>query len=127
MNIKQIIYEATAYIHMNFNEPMSVDDISAQVNFSTSYFAAVFRVLTGFTVKKYLNNYRLHQAATALVSSSKRIADIAYDTGFSSQQTFTKSFTKTYGMSPAQFRLAQPQFEPFPPVSVRKLLPTMSY
>lgn len=127
MNIKGLVFEATEFIHNNFGEQMSVDDISAQVNFSTSYFAAAFRVLTGFTVKKYLNNYRLHRAAAELVSGEKRIADIAFETGFSSQQTFTKCFSKVYGMAPAQFRQMKPNFDPFPPKGLWKEKPTLNY
>ena len=127
MNIKRLVQEAMVFIHNNFSEPISVNDVSAQVNFSTSYFAAVFRVLTGFTVKRYVNNYRLHCAATRLVSTDDRIADIAFETGFSSQQTFTKSFSKTYGMAPAQFRVAKPKFEPFPPKNLWKEQPALNY
>ena len=127
MNIKRLVYEAVLYIHSNFSEPISVDDVSAHVNFSTSYFAAVFRVLTGFTVKRYVNNFRLHCAATRLVESDQRIADIAFETGFSSQQTFTKSFSKVYGIAPAQFRQLKPQFEPFPPKGLWKEQATLNY
>jgi len=120
MDIKQSVYEAALYIHENYSEPISVADISTQVRFSPSYFAAVFRIFTGFTVKNYFNRYRLHRAATELVTSDKRIIDIALDVGFLSQEAFTRSFSKVYGITPAQFRLTKPSFEPFPPKSLWK-------
>jgi len=65
-------------------------------------------VLTGYTVKNYLNRYRMYQAARMLIKSNKRIIEIAVDVGFSSQQSFTKSFSQAYGISPAQYRLLIP-------------------
>jgi AraC family transcriptional regulator len=121
-NIKQSIYEAALYIHDNYNEPISVTDISAQANLSPSYFATMFRVFTGFTVKNYFNRYRLHRAATELVTSSKRIIEIAFDVGFLSQEAFTRSFAKIYGITPAQFRSLKPEFEPFPPNNLIELV-----
>ena len=118
VDIKQLVYEAALYIHDNYSEPISVTDISSQAHLSPSYFATVFRVFTGFTVKNYFNRYRLHRAATELIESDRRIIDIAFDVGFSSQESFTRSFSKAYGHTPAQFRLLKPPFKPFPPSSL---------
>ena len=120
MDIKQLVYESTLYIHDNYSEPISVTDISAQAHISPSYFATVFRILTGFTVKNYFNRYRLHRAAIELAAGEKRIIEIAFDVGFLSQESFTRSFSKIYGITPAQFRLLKPPVEPFPPISLFK-------
>ena len=121
MDIKHLVYEAALYIHDNYSEPISVTDISARAYLSRSYFATVFRILTGFTVKNYLNRYRLNCAAKELAATDKRIIDIAFEAGFLSQQSFTRSFSKTYGITPAQFRLLKPPFKPFPPSNLWKL------
>ena len=118
MDIKQLVYESALYIHDNYSEPISVTDISSQAHLSPSYFATVFRILTGFTVKNYFNRYRLHRAATELAAGDKRIIEIAFDVGFLSQESFTRSFAKVYGITPAQFRLSKPSFEPFPPINL---------
>ena len=120
MDNKQLVYEAASYIHDNYSEQISVTDISAKAHLSPSYFATVFRVLTGFTVKNYFNRYRLHRAAKELVESDKRIIEIAFDVGFLSQEAFTRSFSKAYGITPAQFRLNKPAFKPFPPKNLWK-------
>ena len=120
MDIEQLIHDAAIYIHDNYSEPVSVADIATQAHLSPSYFATVFKVLTGFTVKNYLNRYRLHRAATLLATSRKRIIEIAFEAGFLSQEAFTRSFAKTYGATPAQFRLLKPQISPFPPNNLWK-------
>jgi len=120
MDIKQLVNESTTYIQNNFNKPISVADISAQAYLSPSYFAYVFRVLTGYTVKNYFNRYRLYRAAEELVTNNKRIIEIAYNAGFLSQESFTRSFAKIYGITPAQFRLQKPVIKPFPPNNIKK-------
>jgi len=104
---------------------MSVADIAAQVYLSPSYFATVFRIVTGYTVKNYVNRYRLHLAAAQLAAGKGRIIDIAFDAGFLSQETFTRSFTKTYGIPPAKFRMLGSQVDPFPPTNLWKEQQTM--
>jgi len=120
LDIKQLVYEITLYIHENYSEPISVIDISAQALLSPSYFSTVFRIFTGYTVKNYVNRYRLYRAAMDLIKTNKHIIQIAFESGFFSQQSFTKSFSLTYRISPAQFRLLKPSFEVFPPDNLWK-------
>jgi len=120
MDIKQLVYDSVQFMHLNYSEQIAIADISAHVYLSPSYYATVFRVLTGYTVKHYLNRYRLHRAAVSLAESNKRIIEIAFDSGFLSQQSFTKRFSQAYGISPAQFRLSKPTIEPFPPENIWK-------
>jgi len=120
MDIKQLICESTLFIHSMYAEPISVMDISAHVYLSPSYFSSVFRTLTGYTVKNYLNRYRLYRAAVDLRCSNKRIIEITFINGFSSQQAFTRSFSQMYGITPAQFRLLDQPFDQFPPNNLWK-------
>jgi len=114
MDIQQCIYESTLYIHNTYAESITITDIAAQAFLSPSYFSVLFRTLTGYTVKNYLNRYRLYRAALDLQHSGKRLIEIAYANGFSSQQAFTRSFSQMYGVAPAQFRLLRPKFDSFP-------------
>jgi AraC family transcriptional regulator len=110
-----VIREATAFIHRQYVENILVVDISEQVYLSPSYFSTVFRTLTGYSVKEYVNRYRLYRAAIDLKTTRKQIIAITFENGFSSQQAFTKSFTQAYGISPARFRRFNPSIDPFPP------------
>ena len=120
MSITQLVYESTLYIHDNYGEQISTRDISARAYLSPSYFAKVFRVLTGFTVGDYLNRYRMYKAARELLESNRQIIEIAFNSGFLSQQSFTKSFSKAYGITPAKFRMQKPDVSLFPPINMWK-------
>jgi len=101
-----------------YMEPITVADIAAEVFLSPSYFSFMFRTFTGYTVKNYLNRYRLYCAALDLRDSNKQLVEIAYANGFSSQQAFTRSFSQMHGIAPAQFRLQQLPICPFPPENI---------
>jgi len=115
MDVEQSIYKSTLYIHSMYDKPIAVADAAAEVFLSPSYFSFLFRTFTGYTVKNYLNRYRLYRAALDLRDSNEQLVEIAYKHGFSSQQAFTRSFSQMYGITPAQFRLQRPFIEPFPP------------
>jgi len=110
-----------------YAEPLTVADIAAEAYLSPSYFSFMFRTFTGYTVKNYLNCYRLYRAACDLCDSNKQLAEVAYANGFSSQQAFTRSFSQMYGIAPAQFRLSCPILSPFPPENLwlRRSEPSM--
>lgn len=114
MDTKTAIYNATQFIHKMYSTQITVTDIAAASYLSPSYFSFLFRTFTGFTVKNYLNRYRLYRAALDLTGSEKPLTEIAFSNGFSSQQTFTRSFSQMYDITPAQFRIIQPYIECFP-------------
>lgn len=98
MDYLNTIFKATDFIHRNYDENILVSDIAEYVYLSPSYFSMVFRIITGYTVKEYVNQYRLYQAAKALKETDKGIISIAFQSGFSSQQSFVgvkKSLIKT--------------------------------
>lgn len=115
MDYLSLVYKATQFIHDNYDENILVSDIAEHVYLSPSYFSNMFRILTNYTVKEYLNGYRLYKAAMELKETNNSIISISFKYGFSSQQSFTKKFVKHYGTPPARFRRINPNIDPFPP------------
>ena len=115
MDYIDVVRKAISFIHEKYNENITIADISGYVHFSPSYFSAIFRTLTGYTVKNYLLRYRLYMTARELRDTSKQMFYIAVDNGFATQQAFTKSFTQMYEIAPARFRQTKPRISKFPP------------
>ena len=104
MDYTNTVREAVKFIHNHYRENITVADIAGQAYLSPSYFSAVFRRLTGYTVKDYLLKYRLYMTAVELRDTKKQIFTVSLENGFASQQAFTKSFTQEFGFTPARFR-----------------------
>lgn len=92
------------YIEANLDQSFSVEDLCCESGFSRHHYSRLFHIFTGHTLIMYVKNRRLTEAAKRLVKSDDRIIDIALDYQFSSQESFTRSFTNTYKVSPGKYR-----------------------
>ncbi len=98
------ILTATKYIYQNYKKPLSLNEVSAQVSLSPTYFSKKFKQVTGMGFKEYLNFVRLKHAQTALLTTGNTITDIALENGFNDSNYFKDLFKKIYGKSPREFR-----------------------
>lgn len=99
-------------------EPLTVDDLARAAGLSRAHFSREFRRTFGETPHAYLLTRRLERAAALLRDTDRSVADICLSVGLQSIGSFTTSFTRTYGVSPAAYRAA------FPPAADRALVPT---
>ena len=60
--------------------------------------------LTGCSPVHFIHYIRLQKALELLRETDLNIAEIAYETGFSSPAYFTRLFAKTYGLPPSEYR-----------------------
>lgn len=88
--------------HLLENPPL--ETIAAQAGYSLSHFYALFQAGTGFTVRDYMRRRRLALAARELVTSRRRVLEIALDLGFESHEVFTRAFRALYGLAPNAYR-----------------------
>ena len=98
------ISEAIDYIEDNITEELLITDISKRALMSAYYFQRGFSILCGFTVGEYIRKRRLSLAGSELLSTDKRIIDIALKYGYDSPDSFTKAFTRFHGVTPTAVR-----------------------
>jgi AraC-like DNA-binding protein len=98
-------------------EPLDVDDLARAAGLSRAHFSREFRAAFGESPYSYLLTRRLERAASLLRLTDRSIADICLSVGLQSQGSFTTSFKRMYGVSPAAYR-AQ-----FPPAAAHAQVP----
>lgn len=98
------ILKATRHIYQNYKKPLSLEEVSAVVALSPTYFSKKFKSVTGMGFKEYLNYVRLTHARTALLTTNNTITDIALESGFNDSNYFKDLFKKVYGSSPREYR-----------------------
>jgi AraC-like DNA-binding protein len=91
-----------------YAEPLGVDDMAAAAGLSKAHFSREFRREFGESPYAYLLTRRLERAASLLRLTDRSIADICFSVGLQSVGSFTSSFTRMYGRSPAAYRAAHP-------------------
>ncbi|MGE5390219.1 MAG: AraC family transcriptional regulator [Deltaproteobacteria bacterium] len=104
MALNQSIQKAIEYIDDQQADELDLQTIAGVAGFSLSHFYKIFLAATGFTLKEYIRSKRLTQAARELISTRRRIIDIALEAGFESQEAFTRAFSRLYGAAPSLYR-----------------------
>ena len=98
------VKEALSYIEQNFQNDISVEDISASCGLNRSYFGKIFHDTIGRSPQEFLISYRMTKAAELLKITSLSIADIGNAVGYPNQLHFSRAFKNVYGVSPRNWR-----------------------
>jgi AraC-like DNA-binding protein len=99
-----LVRQAMAFIHDNYNRPLSREDIAQHVNVSKDYLTYCFRQELKTTPIRYIQRYRINLAKPILKNSQKSITEIAMEVGFNDSGYFSRLFHREVGISPDQFR-----------------------
>lgn len=98
------IYPALEYIDKNYNENVSLDELSALLNLNQYYFCRLFKKATNTTFVEYLNFVRVCKAEKLILKSDKSISEISYEVGFASLSYFNRTFKKYKSCSPTEYK-----------------------
>jgi AraC-like DNA-binding protein len=95
------------FIQANLSSPMLTPEVVAQAHFiSRRRMYEVFEAF-GETPSELIRSERLKRAAITLRDPEQlntKIADIAFGMGFNDVTTFTRAFTRHFGMTPREYR-----------------------
>ncbi|HHV12303.1 MAG TPA: helix-turn-helix domain-containing protein [Clostridiales bacterium] len=92
------------YIRANYNQSISLKELSEKLYLSTAYLSRFFKRSYGMKFTEYLTNIRLNYAIDELLYTNNPVTKIAFNNGFTSLAVFNKAFKKTYGETPSAVR-----------------------
>lgn len=95
-------------------EHFSLSEMSQCFGFSEIYLRALFLKNINMPIMQYYRKRRILTSAFEVLHSDKKIVDIAFESGFSSHEAYTRAFQRVLGMSPSQFRLSRPSMGAVP-------------
>ncbi len=102
---QKFLADLTAIIEANLDRPaLSVDDIARSLGVSQMQLYRKVKALLGTGVTDYIQSLRLTKARQLLLHDGSAIAQVAYQTGFSSPSYFATLFKGKYQMSPSEYK-----------------------
>jgi len=96
-----------SFIEKNCSEPITVMDIARHAGFSARTLHRACMDYAGISPKQLLTDVRLENARQMLAQGSATVTEIAFATGFSDSNHFSKCFKNKQGCSPREFRSRQ--------------------
>lgn len=98
------ILRVLEYIHDNPAGDLSLDTLADVAAMSRFHWHRVFRAMTGETCAQAVRRVRLYRAANWLLHNDWPITEVAKQAGYPNVQSFTRTFTDAFSVSPGAFR-----------------------
>jgi AraC-like DNA-binding protein len=96
----QQIARAIGWLKSNYATPISIDDLAAQANMSTSTFHHHFRSLTALSPLQYQKQLRLQEARRLMLAERMDAANAAFQVGYESPSQFSREYSRLFGAPP---------------------------
>ncbi|ADG94365.1 transcriptional regulator, AraC family [Arcobacter nitrofigilis DSM 7299] len=98
----QSVCRVILYIEQNYNSDLTLDELSKIASFSKYHFHRIFKSIVGESMVDYIRRVRL-QSTTLQFKTNQKITQIAMNSGYETNASFSKAFKKHFGITPKEF------------------------
>lgn len=93
-----------SYIHEHYQEELGIETLARVMNVSEPGVYRMFQNKLSVTPTTYIHIIRIRMACALLNHPERKVADVAFECGFSSLSNFYRTFEKHMKMSPREYR-----------------------
>ncbi|MGM0873833.1 MAG: helix-turn-helix domain-containing protein [Bacillota bacterium] len=101
---KGIIWDIIQYIHLHYDEDITLSKIAKQFHVSVPYLSELFKEHVGLNFVHFLHEVRIRHACSLLTSTTIPVTEIALECGYQSFQTFSRVFRDQKKVTPTAYR-----------------------
>ncbi len=105
-NRDSVLDDVLHYIHHNYADNFTLEDIAPLFGYNPSYLGKIFRKKLGCSFTSYVDHVRIEKAKELLLSDNTKVYIIAEKVGYSNVDYFHIKFRKYVNQSPAEYRKA---------------------
>lgn len=98
------VIKAMLFIKKNYQEPLTLEEVSNTVHLNRSYLSTLFKKETGLNLMDYLQRCRIEEAKKLLEKKHLNIQQICEQVGIVDATYFAKLFKKHVGKTPLEYR-----------------------
>ena len=99
----ETVIRVKRYIDNNFDQELSLDDLSALRYTSKFHFLRLFKRYYGQTPRQYLIEKRIERARELLRTGSN-VTEVCFEVGYENPSSFCTLFRRRSGVTPSEFR-----------------------
>jgi AraC-like DNA-binding protein len=105
MNSKDVFAGFVAVVAESLDEPGTTGcELAQRVHLSRFHFDRVVAAVAGESPAAFRRRVLLERAAYRLLAGDEGVLQLAIEAGYGSHEAFTRAFSKSYGMSPREWR-----------------------
>jgi AraC-like DNA-binding protein len=95
--------EITTYIRANLSHPLRLEEVAQRYGFSGRTLLRMFKDQLGMTFGAYLRVARIIRAIELLTDQNTSVTEVAFETGYRSISTFSRTFQHLTGVKPSDY------------------------
>ena len=96
--------QALALLHRDPARAWTLPDLARASGTSRTVLAERFAQLMGESPLAYLARWRLQLGARSLLTTNRKVLQVAHDVGYESEAAFSRAFRRAFGTPPARYR-----------------------
>ena len=97
--VSGLIQNVLAYVQERFSEDLSLSRLADKFGYSPQHFSRLFHKYLHISLPEHVNAVRVVHAQR-LLDEGKSATEAAFESGFSSLETFYRTYKKAYGTTP---------------------------
>lgn len=98
------VKKAQDYIEQNFQDKISIEDLTDLVSLGRRSFERRFKSATNNTVLEYIQRIKVEAAKRNFENSRKNMNEVMFDVGYTDTKAFRTVFKKITGLTPIEYR-----------------------
>lgn len=102
----QIYEDIVDYVKHNIHSKLTVKQIAEQFGYNEKYISYMFCRISGITLKQFILEQKAETASFFLTDTNLTIQEISAKLGYNDSHNFMRSYKKTTGFSPTEYRNA---------------------
>ena len=99
-----MVSEILKYLSESFSKDITMKELAKELGYEYHYFSRIFHKNFDMNFRQLLNIFKMSSAIEAIMTGTKSITEIAFDTGFASIRNFNRVFLKHTGYTPLIYR-----------------------
>lgn len=100
-----LVRDAVTRVVHSLDDALHLHELAHASGLSPLHFHRIFRSMVGETPLELHRRLRLERAAWRLAHSDARVTSVAFEAGYETHESFTRSFRDAYSASPSEFRV----------------------